>query len=308
MPRSLWSGSLSFGLVNVPVALVSAVQDRDVHFHQIDSESGARLHVERYCKKEGVAIPYEEVAHGYPQSDGDGYVMLTDEELDAAQPEKTRTIDISEFVGLEEIDPIFFDHPYFLVPNAEGEGALRAYRLLVGVMERTDRVALGRFVMRTKEYLVALRVRDGLLSLVTMHFADEIRPTKELNLPTKKHQPAKKEVDQAVALIEELSVDWDPSRYEDRHRERLLKIVRDKKKGKTIKAPAAPETPAAVPDLMAALRESLEAARGGGGDGKANGAAKKRGASTSSGGAKKSGASKSSGGGSKTKRPAKAKA
>ena len=267
MPRSLWSGSLSFGLVNVPVALVSAVQDRDVHFNQIDSKTGARLHVERYCKEEDVAIPYEEVVSGYPRSDGEGYVMLTDLELEAAQPEKTRTIDISEFVDLDDIDPIFFDHPYFLVPNAEGEGALRAYKLLVGVMEQSDRVAVGRFVMRTKEYLVALRVRDGLLSLVTMRFADEIRPTDKLDLPGKKDQPSKKEVDQAVALIEELSTDWDPSRYKDRHRDRLRKVIRDKQKGKTIKAPSAPETPAAVPDLMAALRESLEAARGGDGDG-----------------------------------------
>src|SRR3712207_5726602 len=163
MPRSLWSGSLSFGLVNVPVALVSAVRDIDVHFNQIDEKTGSRLHVERYCKEEDVAIPYEEVASGYPASKGDGYVLLTDLELEAAQPEKTRTIDISEFVDLGEIDPIFFDHPYFLVPNAEGEGAVRAYRLLVEVMQKTDRVALGRFVMRTKEYLVALRVREGLL-------------------------------------------------------------------------------------------------------------------------------------------------
>lgn len=288
MPRSLWSGSLSFGLVNVPVALVSARRDVDVHFNQIDSETGTRVHVERYCKEEGVAIPYEEVASGYPRSDGDGYVMLTDEELEAAQPEKTRTIDISEFAALDEIDPIFFDHPYFLVPNAEGEGPLRAYRLLVGVMEQTDRVALGRFVLRTKERLVALRVRDGLLSLVTMHFADEIRPTDGLNLPGKKDQPSKAEVDHAVALVEELSCDWDPSRYEDRHRERLLKIVRDKRKGKTIKAPAAPEVPAAVPDLMAALRESLEAARGGGDDG----SAKRKGGGSKSGGSKPKGRAK----------------
>ena len=238
MPRSLWSGPLSSGLVNVPVALVSAVQDKDVHFNQLDKKTGARLHVERFCREEDVAIPYEEVASGYPRSDGEGYVMLTDLELEAAQPEKTRTIDISEFVDLPDIDPIFFDHPYFLVPKAEGEGALRAYKLLVGVMEQTERVALGTFVMRTKEYLVALRVQGGLLQLVTMKFADEIRPADDLqNLPTKKHQPSKAEVDHAVALIEELSCDWDPEQYDDRHRERLRKIVRDKKKGKTIKAP-----------------------------------------------------------------------
>jgi DNA end-binding protein Ku len=293
MPRTLWSGSLSFGLVNVPVALVSATQDKDVHFNQLDSETGARLHVERYCKEEDVAIPYEEVVSGYPRSDGDGYVMLTDLELEAAQPEKTRTIDISEFVDLGDIDPIFFDHPYFLVPNAEGEGALRAYRLLVGVMEKTERVALGRMVMRTKEYLVGLRVRGGLLALVTMKFADEIRATDELpNLPTKKHQPSKAEVDHAVALIEELSVEWDPSQYKDRHRDRLRKIVRDKQKGKTIKAPEAPEVPAAVPDLMAALRESLDAARGDGKDDDAKGGE----------------AGKAKGGGSKSKGRAKTKA
>ncbi len=263
MPRSLWRGSLSFGLVNVPVALMSSVRDLDVHFHQIDSKSGARLHVQRVCKDEGKPIEYDEVANGYPRSDGDGYVMLTDEELDNAQPEKTRTIDISEFVALDEIDPVYFDQPYFLVPVGEGDGPLRAYRLLVEAMEHCGRVAIGHFVLRTKEYLVALRVRDGLLSLVTMRFADEIRPTDELHLPGKKDKPKKAELEHAVELIEQLSVDWDPSRYEDCHRERLLKIVERKRKGKTIKAPAAPETPAAVPDLMAALRESLEAAKAG---------------------------------------------
>ena len=289
MPRSLWSGSLSFGLVNVPVALVSAVRDLDVHFNQIDEKTGNRLHIERYCKEEDVAIPYEEVIRGHERSDGDGYVMLSDLELDAAAPERTRTIDISAFVPLEEIDPIYFDHPYFLVPNAEGEGPLRAYRLLVGVMEQTDRVAIGRFVLRTKESLVALRVRDGLLSLVTLHFADELRPAKDLHLPGKNDQPTRTEVDHAVSLVEELSVDWDPTSYKDRHRDRLLKIVRDKKKGKTIKAPGEPEVPALVPDLMAALKESLEAARSGNGK---------------SGGAKKSG----SGAGSKSTSKSRAKA
>ena len=296
MPRSLWSGSLSFGLVNVPVALVSAVQDKDVHFNQLDKKTGARLHVERYCKEEDVPIPYEEVASGYPRSDDDGYVMLTDLELEAAQPEKTRTIDISEFVDLPDVDPIFFDHPYFLVPKGEGEGALRAYHLLVGVMSKTDRVALGTFVMRTKEYLVALRVKGGVLQLVTMKFADEIRSLDDLpNLPTKKHQPSKAEIDHAVALIEELSCEWDPEQYKDRHRERLRKIVRDKQKGKTIKAPAEPEVPTAVPDLMAALRESLAAARGeevdggdGDGDGKKDSSSSKKSGSSS----KKSASSK----------------
>jgi DNA end-binding protein Ku len=262
MPRSLWRGSLSFGLVNVPVALVSAVRDVDVHFNQIDEETGARLHVQRVCKQEDKPIEYDELANGYPRSDGEGYVMLTDEELESAQPEKTRTIDISEFVPLEQIDPIHFDHPYFLVPVGEGDGPLRAYRLLVEAMQGSDRAAIGHFVLRTKEYLVGLRVRDGLLSLVTLRFADEIRPVDDLPLPDrKKHKPAKKELDQAVALVEQLSADWDPSRYDDCHNERLQKIIERKRKGQTIKAPEAPEVPEAVPDLMAALRESLEQAK-----------------------------------------------
>ena len=262
MPRRLWRGSLSFGLVNVPVALMSAVRDNDIHFNQIDEETGTRLSVQRVCKQEDKPIEFDEVANGYPRSDGEGYVMLTDAELESAQPEKTRTIDISEFVPLEQIDPIYFDHPYFLIPVGEGEGPLRAYKLLVKAMEGSDRAAIGHFVLRTKEYLVALRVRDGLLSLVTMKFHDEIRPTDGLGLPDlKKHQPAKEELDHAVKLIEQLGADWDPTRYKDRHNERLEKLIQKKRKGQTIKAPAAPEAPEAVPDLMAALRESLEEAK-----------------------------------------------
>ncbi len=266
MARSLWRGSLSFGLVNVPVALFSAVRDMDVHFNQLDAESGARLRVQRVCKKECTDIPYEEVAHGYPQSKGDGYVMLTDEELAAAAPEKTRTIDIAEFVPLEQIDPIYFDHPYYLVPVGEGEGPLRAYRLLVEAMKDCGgRVAIGRFVLRTKEYLVALRVREGVLQLSTMLFHDEVRDVDELPLPSarkKDHKPSAEEVRGAVALIEELSSDWDPKAYRDRHRQRLKDIIKKKQKGQTIKAPAEQEVPAAVPDLMAALKESLAAAKG----------------------------------------------
>ncbi len=267
MARSLWRGSLSFGLVNVPVALFSAVRDMDVHFNQLDSESGARLRVQRVCKEECADIPYEEVAHGYPRSDGDGYVLLTDEELAAAAPEKTRTIDISEFVPSEQIDPIYFDHPYYLVPVGEGEGPLRAYQLLVEAMSDCGgRVAIGRFVLRTKEYLVALRVREGVLQLSTMRFADEVRDVKDLPLPSarkKADKPSAEEVKGAVALVEELATEWDPEAYEDRHRKRLLDIVKKKQKGQTIKAPAEQEVPAAVPDLMAALQESLAAARKG---------------------------------------------
>lgn len=263
MPRSLWRGSLSFGLVNVPVAMFSAVKDIDIHFNQVDRETGTRLRVERVCKAEDVEVPYEEIASGYPKSEGEGYVLLTDDELSAAQPEKTRTIDIDEFVPLEEIDPIYFDHPYFLAPVGEGDGPLRAYKLLVEAMSAAGgKVAIGRFVLRSKEYLVALRVRDGLIQLNTMVFHDEVRPTDELDLPSgKATEPSKEEVEQAVALVEQLAADWEPDKHEDRHTKRLRDIVNKKRKGQTIKAPEEQEVPAAVPDLMAALRESLEAAK-----------------------------------------------
>ena len=179
--RPLWSGSLSFGLVNVPVALVSAVRDQAVHFHQIHKKTHERLHVSYVCTKEKPPVDYSEIAHGFDT--GDGYVMLTDEELAAAQPEKTRTIEISKFVALEEIDPILFDHPYYLLPAGEGEGPLRAYRLLTEVMADAEQVAIGQFVLRTKEYLVAVRAKDDLLALTTMLFPQEVRPTDELDLP-----------------------------------------------------------------------------------------------------------------------------
>ena len=183
------------------------------------------------CSKEGKEVPYEEIGNEY-----DG-VVLTDEELSAADPAKTRTIDIESFVKLDEIDPIYFDHPYYLVPAGETDGTVRAYRLLAGVMEQTERVALGRFVLRTKEYLVAIRVREQALTLSTMRFHDEVRATD--GIPGAGGRTKPKEVKQAVKLIEALSVDWDPADYEDEYRKRLQAIVRKKRKGGEIKLPEA---------------------------------------------------------------------
>jgi DNA end-binding protein Ku len=264
VPRSLWSGSLSFGLVNVPVALHSAVRDLDVRFHQLHAKDGARIETRRFCSKEGTEVAYEDIGRGF-DLDGE-QVILTDEELEAVAPRRTRTIDIHAFVDLEDIDPIHFDHPYFLVPTGESEGPLRAYRLLAEVMGRGDRVALGRFVLRTKEYLVAIRVRDGLLSLTTMLFHDEIRETEGIDTGGKK--PTRKALEQAEQLIEALSVDWDPSAYEDRYRKRLEAVVRKKAKGQTIKAPEQQEEPAPTGDLMDALRRTLADLQGDDGKGK----------------------------------------
>ena len=259
MARALWTGSLSFGLVNVPVQLFSATHDLDLHFHQLHEKDGARVDTRRFCAKEDEEIPYEEIGRAFEPEDGD-QIILTDAELASVQPRKTRTIDIEAFVDLEDVDPIYFDHPYFLLPTGEGEGVLRAYRLLVEAMGATDRAALGRFVMRTKEYLGIIRVRDDLLTVTTMLFHDEVRDPGNIDAGGRK--PKKAELDNAVALIEAMSQDWDPENYEDCYRKRLQKVVREKKKGKTIEAPKQESEPEPAPDLMAALEATLEEIKG----------------------------------------------
>lgn len=258
MPRSLWTGSLSFGLVNVPVRLETAVRDRDLHFRQIHRKDGAPIEVQRWCSKEGIEVDYDEITHGY-ELDDENQITVSDLELQAIEPRRTRTIDIEQFVELADVDPLYFDHPYWLVPASDDDGAVRAYRLLTEVMGKTDLAALGRFVMRTKEYLALVRERDGALTLTTMLFADETRPTKDVDAATQKsHKPARKELDAAVAVIEALSEDWDPEKYHDRYRDRLRKVVQRKGKGETITIPDADEAPEPAPDLMAALERTLE--------------------------------------------------
>ena len=263
MPRSLWTGSLSFGLVNVPVVLVAAVRDVDLHFRQLHEKDGAPIEVQRWCSKEDVEVPYEELTHAYELEDG-GQVIVTDEELEAIEPRRTRTIDIEQFVDLGEVDPIYFDHPYYLLPAGSDDGSTRAYRLLADVMARTDRAALGRFVMRAKEYLAIVRARDRALMLSTMLFADEVRATKDIDAATQKsHKPSAQQLKAAVAVIEELSGDWEPGEWKDRYRRRLQDVVARKRKGKTIEAPEPPDTtPEEVPDLMAALEQTLAEMRG----------------------------------------------
>jgi DNA end-binding protein Ku len=263
MPRPIWSGSLSFGLVNVPVRLLSATRDLGVHFNQLHEKDNSRIEVRRVCTEENEEVPWEEVARGYEMESGE-IVMLTDEELEAADPKKTRTIDIEAFVDLEEIDPIFYDHPYYLVPDSN-EAAVRAYHLLRTVMERSGQVAIARFVLRTKEYLVAVRTRGEAITLTTMLFHDEVRATDEVGidgLPKAK----KAEVDQAITLVKSLQRDFDPANYEDEHRKRLLAIIDKKKKGQQIEIPEEPQAPKAVPDLMAALEASIQRMKKGGRD------------------------------------------
>jgi DNA end-binding protein Ku len=257
MVRSLWTGSLSFGLVNVPVAVVAATRDRDLHFHQLHEKDGAPIEIHRVCEQEDVEVPYEEITHGYETDDG-GQVVVSDLELQAVEPRRTRTIDIVQFVDLADVDPIYFDHPYLLVPAAEDDGSVRAYRLLTEVMSRTDRAALGRFVMRAREYLAIVRHRQGALALTTMRFADEVRSTDDVDAATQKsHKPSKKQLDAAVAVIEELSCEWQPETFQDDYRARLERVVDRKRKGETIKAPGAARAPEPAPDLMEALEQTL---------------------------------------------------
>src|ERR1700756_283074 len=190
MPRTLWSGSLSFGLVNVPVAMVPAVRDLDLHFRQLHEKDGAPIEVQRWCSKENIEVPYEEIVRAF-ELEGGGQVIVTDEELEAIEPRRTRTIEIEQFVELSEVDPIYFDHPYYLLPSGSDDGSARAYRLLVDVIARTERAALGRFVMRAKEYLAIVRAHERALMLTTMLFADEVRDTKGVdNAAQKSHKPS----------------------------------------------------------------------------------------------------------------------
>ncbi len=264
MPPGIWSGTLSFGLVAVPVRMVSATRDLDVRFHQVDGETGERIQIRRVCEADGAEVPWEDIGRGY---DLDGQlVTLTDEELEAAAPERTHTIEIEEFVNLDEIDPAQFDHPYYLVPSSDSEGTTRAYRLLRDAMASTNQAAVGRVVLRSNEYLVAVREHDGLLALTTMLFADELRSSDEIDaVPTgSTGEPKRGEVTQAVKLIEAMTRDFDPASYEDRYRERLLQLVESKRRSKRAKQLPQIEQPADLdqaPDLMAALKASLERVR-----------------------------------------------
>jgi DNA end-binding protein Ku len=265
VPRPLWTGSLSFGLVNVPVMLVTAVRDQGFHFRQLHKQTHRPIEVKRFCSVEDREVPFEEIAHGY-ETDDRKLVVITDEDLQSIEPRRTRTVEIESFVPLEEVDPIFFDHPYLLLPIGDSEGTLRAYRLLVEVMQESDRAAFGRFVMRTKEYLVLVRARGERLALTTLRRHDEVRPRDEVAPAAGKATKARSAaIEQAVAVIDELTVEWEPDRYEDHYRERLATVIDEKRKGGTVKAPTPEKEPAPTPDLMAALEETLASIKAGGG-------------------------------------------
>jgi DNA end-binding protein Ku len=255
MARPLWTGALSFGLVNVPVKLYSAVRDRGVHFNQLHEPDGSPIETRRVCAQEGREVPWEEIAKGYELEDG-RWLLLSDAELDAAAPRKSRTVDIESFVEERQIDPIYLDRPYLLVPD--DESAARAYALLGQAMQDCGKVALGSLVLHAKEHLVSIRPRGGLLTLTTMRFHDEVRSSADLAEAIGSLEPEPEQVENAVAIIEELDVPFDPTRYRDEHSAHLRRIIKRKQKGQKIQAPARREAPTTTaPDLMGALEQSL---------------------------------------------------
>ncbi len=301
MPRSIWTGAISFGLVTVPVKLYSAVNRKTVRFHQLSAKTGVRIAQKRVDPQNGDEVAYEDIVKGYELSP-DRYVVVEPAELDTLQPKKTKTIEIEDFVELAQIDPIFYDHPYYLAP---GPGGAKPYRLLLEAMAETEKVAIARVVIRSKEQLVAIRAMGDVLEMATMLFADEISPPERLDeLPDPKEvKTTKREVDVAKQLIGSLAGDFEPEKYRDTYRDDVLALIERKAQGKEIAVqPQAEEEQAPAPDLMSALKASLEAVRERTGD--AGGApAKKRKPAAKKASAKKPAAAKSA-----AKKPAAKKA
>jgi DNA end-binding protein Ku len=271
VPRPIWSGTITFGLVTVPVKLVTATRSQDVRFNQLDAGTGSRIRYRKVSEATGEEVPNEQIVKGYEISPGQ-YVVVDQEEMDAFAPKATRMIEIEDFVDLEQIDPIFFENPYYLTPD---RGAAKPYRLLLDAMADLDKVAVGRFVLRGKEHLVAIRPLGDALCIETMRYADEVVPREELEgLPEGEVEPTKRELDMAHQLIEALSGDFEPEKYTDQYREQLRELIEKKAAGEEIVAEPMVEEPAKVVDLMAALEASLARA-GKGGDGAAKRPAKK---------------------------------
>jgi DNA end-binding protein Ku len=298
MPRSIWSGAISFGLVNVPVKLYSAVSRKTVRFNQLNGKTGNRIQQKRVDPETGEEVGYEDIVKGFELTK-DRYVVLTPDELDALDPERTRTIDIEDFVALDEIDPVYYDHPYWLVPD---KGAAKAYGLLMEAMRDAGKVAIARVVLRSKEQLVAIRPAGQGLMMETMIFADEVVPPDEIEeLPEEQElKVTDRELKMARQLIDSLTSDFEPDKYHDEYREKVLDLIERKAQGEEIAVqPEAPQ-PARVPDLMAALEASLAAVKGDAAEDGAEKAAEKPSRAKSSGA--KSGAKSGS---SRSKKPAK---
>ena len=273
MPRAIWTGSIGFGLVAVPVKLYSALNRKTVRFHQLSGKTGARVSQKRVDPQTGEEVPYEQIVKGYEIAP-ERYVVIEPGELESLQPKKSKTIEIEDFVELAQIDPIFYEHPYYLAP---APGGAKPYRLLLEAMRDTDRVAIARVVMRSKEQLVAIRPVGDVLEMATMLFGDEILPPERLDETSEvaEVKTTKRELDVAKQLVDSLAADFNPDSYRDTYREEVLALIERKAQGEEIAVqPQAEETAAPVPDLMSALKASLDAVRARGED--ADGATRKR--------------------------------
>jgi DNA end-binding protein Ku len=257
VPRTIWKGALSFGLVNIPVGLYPATSDKSIHFNQFEEGTSDRIRYKKVNERTGDEVPSDKIVRGFDLGGGE-YVILTEEELESAEPKKSRQIEISDFVGLVDIDPVFFRSSYYLAP--EGAGADKAYALLRRAMAEAGRVAIATLVMRNKEYLVAIRPEDDALALHTMYFSDEVRaPGRDLDLP-ETGDVTDRELSMAQLLIESMESEWDPERFHDTHREKVEALIEEKRNGHEIVLQEGPEPVAKVVDLMEALNASIAAA------------------------------------------------
>lgn len=260
MPRAIWSGAISFGLVNVPIKLYSATSAKTVRFHQLHAKDGVRIQQKRVCPADGEEVSYDDLVKGFEIAP-DRYVIVRQDELDALDPRHTKTIDIEAFVELAEIDPVYYDNAYQVAPATGGS---KAYALLLSAMEQAGKVAIGRFVLRTRQQLCALRPAGGLLVLSTMLYGDEVNAPERLDEleDLGEVEASEREVAMAQQLIESLTTPFDPSAYRDEYRERVLELIERKAAGEEIAVQPVAAAPAEVPDLMAALEASVAAVRG----------------------------------------------
>ncbi|MEK6440763.1 non-homologous end joining protein Ku [Pseudonocardia sp. T1-2H] len=288
MARAIWAGSISFGLVSIPVGVYSATEDHTVHFHQFERGTTDRVRNLRVNERTGDEVEYGDIVKGADVGDGK-YVVVEPDELEAIAPGRSRNLEISEFVDLDEIDPIYYQRTYWLAPT--GEEYHRPYALLLQALSDSNRAAIGTFVMRGKEYLAAIRPDRDVLALQTLYFPDEIRdPHEMLDLPSPREvRKDDKELAMAMRLIDAMSGPWKPEQYRDSYRERVEKLIEDKREGREIVSEAEPPDPTDMTDLLAALQRSVEAARGKGGSGAERAGAEKRTGSRKAGKEKKSG-------------------
>jgi DNA end-binding protein Ku len=261
MARPVWTGSISFGLVNVPVKAYTAVRDHDVHFHQLQKKTGSRIRNRKVAEKSGKEVEADDIEMGFEVEKG-RYVTFSKDELNDLRPESTKAIEVSDFVALDDVDPIYYERTYWLAPD--GDAAKQAYQLLLAAMEDRERVGIGTVVMRNKQYLTAIRPLDGALAMSTMRFADEVVPRSDVEeVPARRSKPEAKALKLATQIVDALAADWKPEQYHDTYAEELRDRIKAKDAGEEVVESEEPKKDAEVLDLMEALQASVEASKSG---------------------------------------------